>query len=158
MEIDYKIDIFQNEIKGFKGMKFIVYIFLIFFVCHGFFYLIDAYLKKSGWIRYAIAAFPFAVAINIYLQLKGRWIYKRYLTLNSTSISWTRSYILGKTLLNWDDINLIKFEYSSIKFGLSNGTTKNFNLTNITLYQIDELKLKLQQICATKDISYHSVS
>lgn len=157
MTTDYEIDIFRNEIQGFKGLKIVAFFFIIFFLSVGLFYIIHAYNKNSSWTTYLTALTPFGMATIIYLQSTGKWIYKRYLTVNSKVVSWTRSKLFGTTLIYWGDINKIQFEYSSIEFELKNGRTKNFNLTNITIQQVKELKSLFQEICVSKGINYNAV-
>lgn len=157
MTTDYKIDIFQNEIKSFKGLKIFTTIFIIFFLGTGLFYIIQAYHKDSSWTTYLTALTPIGMAVIIYFQSTGKWIYKRFLIINSNAIKWTRSKLFGTTLLYWSDVDKIQFEYSSIKFELKNGRKKNFTLTNISMQQITELKSLIQEICVSKSINYHSV-
>ena len=64
------------------------------------------------------------MAVMIYFQSTGKWIYKGFLIINSNAITWTRSKLFGITLLYWSDVNKIQFEYSSIKFELKNGGSK----------------------------------
>lgn len=97
------------------------------------------------------------MSVIIYFQSKGKWIYKRYLNVNSNQIEWTRSAFFRPTLIQFSNINSIHFEYTAVRFELKDGKKKKFDLINITMQQIKELKSLFQEICISKGINYHTV-
>lgn len=100
MTTDYKIDLFENEIKSFKGLRVFSIIFISFFSAVGLFYLVEAYHKNSNWISSLSALTPFGMAGVIYLQSAGKWIYKRYLIVIYNEGTWIQSKLFGTTSLN----------------------------------------------------------
>jgi hypothetical protein len=154
MTKDYQIDILQNEFKGFRGLRILAYVFIAFFILAGLFIFIRAYQKKSDWISYSTALTPFGIAFIVYLQVTGKWIYKKFLRINNDNILWTRSKLFGTTNISWTDVQSVDFEYTSINFKLIKGKTQRFDLINVSLLQIKELKDLLRDICLKKNINF----
>ena len=154
MTSEYKIDIFQNEISGLRGLRMFAYLFILLFIATGMFHIIHAYQKQAGWANYLNAITPFCIAITVYFQVTGKWMYKEFLKVDNDHIQWTRSKLFGTTNISWTKVENVDFQYSSINFKLINGKTNRFDLMNISLDQIRELKEILRDSCLMKNINF----
>ena len=158
MTTDLKIDIFQNEIRGLKGLRIFAFIIIIFFFGAGVFLISRAYQQDSDWVNYPTALLPIGMAVTTYFQSKGKWVFKRYLQVNSNQVEWNVSPLSGPTIIEFANVTNVHFEYTAIRFELHNGKTKKFDLLNITMQQIKELKSLFQEICVSKAINYYTIS
>ena len=152
---NYEIDILKNEIEGTKGQKISKLIYLSVFVFIGVFSIIYNFSKREPWTSYQIGLAAFGWAFISYLQLTGKWIYKRFISININNIKW-REATYNFNNLKWTQINQVNFENSSIVFHLSNGNSKQFSLKRITEEQIIKLKELLSQFSNEKGIKYIS--
>ena len=115
--------------------------------------IIYTFIKGTGWANYSIGLTAFILFFIRYMHTYGKWIYKKYVYINSENITWQKTIFL-RANLKWQSINQIDFLYSSIDFHLTTNEMKSFSLTNITALQITELKKILSQLSAEKGIKF----
>ena len=144
-----RIDIAESEFKGLKGLKIIGYIFSAFFFVLGIFNLITAIGNSEDGTKYITAAMPFIIGIAILLQIRGKWIFAKYIIVNDEAVEWKR---ITHAVLYWTDIQSIKFEFTSFKFQMKNGQTKIFALDNLSMKDVHDLKEKITNKCVRNRI------
>ena len=153
MTTGYRIDISKNILKESKLLRISEFIYMYMFLFIGCFYIIYTFIKGTGWPNYSIGLTAFILFFIRYMQTNGKWIYKKYVYINSENISWQKTIFL-KANFKWQSINQIDFQYSSIDFHLTTNEMKSFSLTIITALQITELKKILSQLSAEKGIKF----
>ena len=105
---NYKIDILTNEIEGTKGRKISKGIYLFVFLCIGVFSIIYNFSNREPLSAYLITLACFGFALVTYWQLTGKWIYRRFISINVKNIKWQEAgYNFAR--LNWSQINQINF-------------------------------------------------
>ncbi len=152
----YKIDILKNEMIGAKGLKINQTIYLAVFLFIAIFFVIYNFSSIGTWKNYPIALFALFGALRFYLELAGKWIYKRYISININYMQWQRgNYNFAK--LRWSQISEINIDHSSVNFLLLKGRTKHLSFKNISIEQIAELKKKLKYFSSENGIRYISI-
>lgn len=153
MTTGYRIDISKNIFKESKLVRISEFIYMYMFLFIGCFYIIYTFIKGTGWANYSIGLTAFILFFIRYMQTNGKWIYKKYVSINSENITWQKTFFL-RANLKWQSIHKIDFQYSSIDFHLTSNEIKSFSLTNITALQITELQKILSQLSAEKGIKF----
>ena len=152
----YKVDIFKNA-KSLKNFKSIESIYFIMYCFIFIFYIVYTLWQNKGWAYWQMGFAIFILALNSYLRVSGKTIYKRYFLINGTNIKWQRA-IFSSVNIKWEQINKIVFHNSPIEFHLANGNAQYFSLANIAVQEVDEIKKILYNFSVEKSIKYVSDS
>ena len=118
---NYEIDILKNKIEGTKGHKITKLIYLFVFLFIGVFSCIYNSTKGEPWTNYYIGLVALGLSLLTYLQLTGKWIYRRYISINIDNIEWQEAKY-NFVNLKWIQINQVNRSvmHSIKKNGLPN--------------------------------------
>ncbi len=152
MTTDYTIDISKNVAPEFKKAKrrSLIYMYgYLFVLC---FYMGYTIIISKDWTNYKLGIITFFAFSITYLQINGKWIYKRYVSITLEGFKWQKQ-LFERGNIKWVVVNKINFNQSFIYFTLATNKVKSFSLSNITEQQIIELKEMLNQLAAEKGIT-----
>lgn len=152
---NYKIDISKNIINESKSIRITELIYTFGFLFVTLFYIIYTLIKGESFQNYFIGLNAFLFFIIKYLQINGKWIYKKYFSISENGIKWQKTFF-AKGNIKWSEIDLINFEFPYIYFQLTTNKIKRFSLINITGQQINELKELISQASIERGIKYIS--
>jgi len=155
MTADYTIDISKNVTPEFKTAKRTSLIYMygyLFVLCY---YVGYTLILSKDWTNYKLGIIAFFAFSITYLQINGKWIYKRYVSFTLEGLKWQKQ-LFERGNIKWADVNKINFNQSFIYFTLASSKVKSLSLGNITSQQIVELRERLSQLAAEKGITFNT--
>jgi len=153
MTNNYDIDISKNIKQESKSLRIAEMIYTYLFLVIAIFDFVYILIKREPIQNYVMGIVALIFFFIRYLQSNEKWVYKKFLSINSEGILWKRTlFIMGN--LKWFSVRQINFAYTYIDFHLKTTKVKRFKLDNITPQQIDDLKKILSIICVQNKIIY----